>query len=113
VLGVVPRLVGFDCAHCLPDRRHAQLQCASSMDDSFVPHHIYVCAGARANPIRAWREMSDLSFSIVLALLMFLCYFGADIALNWREITTKRAAFEPLTQADQRLIRDGVMSRSM
>ena len=31
-------------------------------------------------------------FSIVLALLMFLCYFGADVALNWREITTKRAA---------------------
>jgi uncharacterized membrane protein len=44
------------------------------------------------NPIRAWREMSDLNFSILLALLMFLCYFGADIALNWREITTKRAA---------------------
>jgi hypothetical protein len=44
------------------------------------------------NPIRAWREMSDPDFSIVVPLLMFLCYFGADIALNWREITTKRAA---------------------
>jgi hypothetical protein len=44
------------------------------------------------NPIRAWREMSDPDFSIDVPLLMFLCYFGADIALNWREITTKRAA---------------------
>lgn len=44
------------------------------------------------NPIRAGREMSDLNFGFVLALLMFLCYFGADLALNWREITTKRAA---------------------
>jgi len=44
------------------------------------------------NPIRRWREMSDLNFGIVLALLMFLCYFGADLVLNWREITIKRAA---------------------
>ena len=43
-------------------------------------------------PIRAWREMSETGFSIVTALLMFLCYFGADVALNWREISTKRAA---------------------
>jgi hypothetical protein len=64
------------------------------------------------NPIRAWREMSDVNFGIVLALLMFLCYFGADIALNWREITTKRAAFEPLTRANQRLFQGSVMSRS-
>ena len=42
------------------------------------------------NPIRAWRDMNNLSFSVVLILLMFLCYFCADIALNWREITTKR-----------------------
>jgi len=44
------------------------------------------------NPIRAWRDMSDLSFSMVLVLLMFLCYFGADVALNLKEITTKRTA---------------------
>jgi hypothetical protein len=44
------------------------------------------------NPIRAWREMSDPNFAIVLPLLVFLCYFGADIALNWREIATKRTA---------------------
>jgi hypothetical protein len=44
------------------------------------------------NPIRAWREMSDTDFSIVLPLLMFLCYFGGDIVLNWSEIVSKRAA---------------------
>jgi uncharacterized membrane protein len=43
-------------------------------------------------PIRTWREMSETSFSIVTPVLMFLCYFGADVALNWREISTKRAA---------------------
>jgi hypothetical protein len=42
------------------------------------------------NPIRAWREMSDPNFAIVLPLLMFLCYFGVDIVLNWKEIATKR-----------------------
>ena len=44
------------------------------------------------NPIRSWREMSNANFAIVLPLLMFLCFIGADIAQNWREITTKRAA---------------------
>jgi hypothetical protein len=44
------------------------------------------------NPIRAWGEMSDPNFSIVLVVLMFLCFFGADIALNWREISTRRGA---------------------
>jgi hypothetical protein len=44
------------------------------------------------NPIRAWREMSDSNFAIVLPLLMFLCYFGADIVLNWREIAARRTA---------------------
>jgi hypothetical protein len=44
------------------------------------------------NPIRAWREMSDPNFGIVLPMLMFLCFFGTDIVLNWREITTKRTA---------------------
>ncbi|HKN19797.1 MAG TPA: DUF2306 domain-containing protein [Terracidiphilus sp.] len=44
------------------------------------------------NPIRAWREMSNANFAIVLPLLMFLCLMSADIAQNWREITAKRAA---------------------
>lgn len=44
------------------------------------------------NPIRAWREMSDPNFAILLPLLMFLCYLGADIAVNWREISTRRTA---------------------
>ena len=43
------------------------------------------------NPIRAWREMSDANFAIVLPLLMFLCFIGTDIAHNWREIAAKRA----------------------
>jgi uncharacterized membrane protein len=42
------------------------------------------------NPIRAWREMSDPNFAIVLPLLMFLCYLGSDIVLNWSEIVSKR-----------------------
>lgn len=44
------------------------------------------------NPIRAWRQMSDPDFGIVLPLLMILCYIGADIALNWSEIVSKRLA---------------------
>jgi uncharacterized membrane protein len=44
------------------------------------------------NPIRAWREMSDPNFAIVLPLLMFLCYFGADVFLNWREVGPRRTA---------------------
>jgi uncharacterized membrane protein len=44
------------------------------------------------NPIRAWRDMSVADSSIVLPLLMFLCYVGADIALNWREVAARRAA---------------------
>ena len=38
-------------------------------------------------PIRTYREMSETGFSIVTAMLMFLCYFGTDVALNWREIS--------------------------
>jgi len=49
------------------------------------------------NPIRAWREMSDANFSIVLPLLMFLCYFGADIAFNWSEIVSKRIVQKRVT----------------
>ena len=44
------------------------------------------------NPIRYWRELSDPDFSILLPLLMFLCYIGADLFLNWKEVATKRAA---------------------
>ncbi|HZL51203.1 MAG TPA: DUF2306 domain-containing protein [Terracidiphilus sp.] len=44
------------------------------------------------NPIRAWREMSNANFAIVLPLLIFLCFIGADIPQNWHEITTRRTA---------------------
>ena len=49
------------------------------------------------NPIRAWREMSVVSFGIVLPLLMFLCYFGVDVALNWSEIVSKRPVQKRVT----------------
>lgn len=52
------------------------------------------------NFLKAWRDMNDLSFSIVLLLLMFFCFYGADIALNLREIlgSAHKTAVKPQTQ---------------
>lgn len=53
------------------------------------------------NFLRAWREMSDESFSIVLLLLMFFCFYGADIGLNLREIlgSMHKSVVEPQIKA--------------
>jgi hypothetical protein len=56
------------------------------------------------NPIPAWRNMSDPSFSLVLVLLMFFCYFIADVVLNLREITKKRTGTQAAPEAAARAI---------